>query len=314
MLRRQARLRREYLYRKTIEDRQKSIQAKKDQIKRSLDQNVPIHGDLQKKALHYAKKITWEDAGPEAAVQLGAESGGALANSQDDEYRYAGVVDPKIVITTSRDPSARLKQFVKELRLIFPNAQRMNRGNYEMKQLIHACRANDVTDFIVVHEHRGVPDGLVVCHLPYGPTAYFNMSDVVMRHDIPDIGTMSEQYPHLIFHNFKSSLGERTMSVLKYLFPVPKEDSKRVITFANHDDYISFRHHTYKMVDRQVELSEVGPRFQLRLYEIKLGTLDNADSADTEWALRPYMNTTVKRRFLSDDDGWRQDEDVADFK
>ncbi|EFA10343.1 U3 small nucleolar ribonucleoprotein protein IMP4 isoform X1 [Tribolium castaneum] len=308
MLRRQARLRREYLYRKTVEDKQKSIQDKKDRIKRSLEENIPIHGDLQKKALHYSKKLEWEDAGPAAAVQLGGESGGALASSIDDEYRYAGVEDPKIVITTSRDPSSRLKMFVKELRLIFPNAQRMNRGNYEMKQLIHACRANDVTDFIVVHEHRGVPDSLVVCHLPYGPTAYFTMSDVVMRHDIPDLGTMSEQYPHLIFHNFKTKLGERVTNILKYLFPVPKEDSKRIITFANHDDYISFRHHNYKTVDKQIELSEVGPRFQLRLYEIKLGTLDNADAADTEWALRPYMNTTVKRRFLSDEDGWLQED------
>lgn len=57
----------------------------------------------------------------------------------------------------------------------------------------------------------------------------------------------------------------------------------------------------------QIELNEVGPRFQLRLYEIKLGTLDTADTAETEWALRPYMNTSVKRRFLSDEDGWKQD-------
>lgn len=136
--------------------------------------------------------------------------------------------------------------FVKELRLLFPNAQRMNRGNYEMKQLVHACRANDVTDFILVHEHRGIPSTLIVCHLPYGPTAFFNISGVVMRHDIPGIGPMSEQKPHLVFHNFKSTLGERTMSILKYLFPVPKEDSKRVMTFANHDDHVSFRHHTFK--------------------------------------------------------------------
>lgn len=252
MLRRQARLRREYLYRKTTEDKLKTIQDRKNRVKKSLDKNVPIHGDLQKKALHYIKKLDWEDAGPEAATLIGGESGGALANSQDDEYRYSGVEDPKIVLTTSRDPSSRLKMFVKELRLIFPNAQRLNRGNYEMKQLLHACRANDVTDFIVVHEHRGVPDSLVVCHLPYGPTAYFTMSDVVMRHEVPDIGPMSEQYPHLIFHNFKTKLAERTKSILKYLFPVPKEDSKRVLTFANHDDYISFRHHTYKMVDKKV--------------------------------------------------------------
>jgi len=31
----------------------------------------------------------------------------------DDEYQMAGVDDPRILITTSRNPSARLKQFAK---------------------------------------------------------------------------------------------------------------------------------------------------------------------------------------------------------
>ena len=53
-----------------------------------------------------------------------------------------------------------------------------------------------------------------------------------------------------------------------------------------------------------MELKEVGPRFQLRLYQIKLGTLENENAADTEWALRPYMNTARKKTFLSDQDGW----------
>ena len=44
---------------------------------------------------------------------------------------------------------------------------------------------------------------------------------------------------------------------------MPREDSKRVMTFANHDDFISFRHHTYKKVEGgKVELSEVGPRYE----------------------------------------------------
>lgn len=311
MLRRQARLRREYLYRKSVQDKLKSIQEKKDKLKRSLEENIPIHPDLRKSALSLQQKIEWEDLGPQLAATMGTEMGGTVASNEDDEYRWAGVENPKIVLTTSRDPSSRLKMFVKELRLIFPNSQRMNRGNYEMKQLIHACRANDVTDFIIVHEHRGIPDTLVICHLPYGPTAYFTISDVIMRHDIPEIGTMSEQYPHLIFHNFKTKLANRVMSILKYLFPVPKEDSKRVITFANHDDYVCFRHHTYRKVNgKDIELTEVGPRFQLKLYEIKLGTLDATAAADTEWALRPYMNTTHKRRFLSNDDGWQQEDDI----
>ena len=304
-------MRREYLYRKALEGKKRKVQDKKDRLKQCLEENLILHTDLKRNALDLQKKLEWEDKGPELAVTMGTEGGGSGGTHEDDEYRWAGVEDPKIMMTTSRDPSSRLKMFVKELRLIFPNSQRMNRGNYEMKQLLHACRANDVTDFIVVHEHRGVPDSLVVCHLPYGPTAYFTMTDVVMRHDIPDMGTMSEQYPHLIFHNFKTALGSRVVNILKYLFPVPKDDSRRVITFANHDDYISFRHHTYKKVNgKDVELAEVGPRFQLKLYEIKLGTLDHAAAADTEWALRPYMNTAAKRRFLSYEDGWNQDDDV----
>lgn len=46
----------------------------------------------------------------------------------DDEYAHAGECDPKILITTSRDPSTRLVAFAKEMKLVFPNAQRINRG------------------------------------------------------------------------------------------------------------------------------------------------------------------------------------------
>jgi len=122
-----------------------------------------------------------------------------------------------------------------------------------------------------------------------------------MRHDIPDCGTMSEAYPHLLFRNFSSKLGERVKNVLKYLFPVPKEESRRVITFANEDDFISFRHHTYKKDKNDIELHEVGPRFEMKLYKIILGTIDTADSADVEWVYRPYMRTAKKRKYLSDD-------------
>jgi U3 small nucleolar ribonucleoprotein protein IMP4 len=63
MLRRQARLRREYLYRKNAEDKFKSVQAKKDKLKHSLEENIPIHGDLRKTAIKLQDKIEWEDEG-----------------------------------------------------------------------------------------------------------------------------------------------------------------------------------------------------------------------------------------------------------
>ena len=83
--------------------------------------------------------------------------------------------------------------------------------------------------------------------------------------------------------------------MLKYLFPVPKVDSKRVVTFANSSDFISFRHHVYKKDDfKTVQLKEVGPRFEMKPYQIVLGTVDMPD-AQKEWVLRPYMNTSKKR-------------------
>lgn len=292
MLRRQARLRREYIYRKSIEDRERTILEKKQRLKSALDENKQIPSDLQSDAIAVQKTLDWDDEGADGNT-----------THIDDEYKWAGVEDPKIMVTTSRDPSSKLKQFVKEIRLLFPNSQRINRGNYEIKQLVDACRANDVTDLILVQEHRGVPDGLVICHLPYGPTAYFNLSNVVMRHDIPDVGTMSEAYPHLIFNNFSSKLGNRVKSILKYLYPVPKEDSRRIMTFSNDDDFISFRHHVYKKVDggKDIELEEVGPRFEMKVYQIILGTLDTVSSSDVEWVYRPYMNTAKKRKFLTNE-------------
>lgn len=68
----------------------------------------------------------------------------------------------------------------------------------------------------------------------------------VLRHDIKDstkLGKMKEVAPNLILDNFSSSLGERVCNVLKHLFPVPKPETKRIITFANDSDYISFRLH-----------------------------------------------------------------------
>ena len=120
----------------------------------NLDNRL-IDGDLRRDALALQKSGDWDDQGPQLAESFGAESGGTSSiNSQDDEYRWAGVEDPKVMITTSRDPSARLKKFAKEFRLLIPNAQRLNRGNYEFGQLLTACRANSVSDFIVLHEHR----------------------------------------------------------------------------------------------------------------------------------------------------------------
>jgi U3 small nucleolar ribonucleoprotein protein IMP4 len=130
------------------------------------------------------------------------------------------------------------------MRLVFPNAHRLNRGNTTMGDLIPACLSNSITDLVIVHEHRGVPDALIISHLPHGPTLSMTLHNVVLRHDVSShaTSTVSEQFPHLIFEGFSTQLGERVMGILRALFPVPKEDAKRVMTFVNDSDFISFRY------------------------------------------------------------------------
>uniref|UniRef100_A0A2K5IXT3 Brix domain-containing protein n=1 Tax=Colobus angolensis palliatus TaxID=336983 RepID=A0A2K5IXT3_COLAP len=236
---------------------------------------------LRREALALQRSLEFDDAGGEG-----------VTSHVDDEYRWAGVEDPKVMITTSRDPSSRLKMFAKELKLVFPGAQRMNRGRHEVGALVRACKANGVTDLLVVHEHRGTPVGLIVSHLPFGPTAYFTLCNVVMRHDIPDLGTMSEAKPHLITHGFSSRLGKR-VSICHSLSLCHDPGERPHPLFPP-------RHHVYKKTDhRNVELTEVGPRFELKLYMIRLGTLEQEATADVEWRWHPYTNTARKRVFLS---------------
>eukprot|EP00928_Gymnodinium_smaydae_P024561 TRINITY_DN19839_c0_g1_i1.p1 TRINITY_DN19839_c0_g1~~TRINITY_DN19839_c0_g1_i1.p1 ORF type:complete len:322 (-),score=73.33 TRINITY_DN19839_c0_g1_i1:197-1162(-) len=290
MLRRDARLRKEYLYKKALEDRESATFEKKRKLQAALDNNKAIPTELR-----------GEDKKLRKTLDLHDDRTKEQRSHVDDEYAYLGVKDPKVLVTTSRDPSSRLSQFVKELRLLFPGAQRMNRGAYVVKDLMQLARSHEMTDVIIVHEHRGEPDGLVVCHLPFGPTAYFGLSSVVLRHDLADKApTVSEANPHLLFHGFTAKTGRRVKTILQALFPPAKQMGDRVMTFANNRDTIHFRHHTFTRPKgaggeeghskaSKVELAENGPRFVMRLFRIELGAIDMKD-VEVEWVLRPYFN------------------------
>ena len=55
MIRRKARERREYLYRKAVEDRHRTIQDKKDRVKNALASNKLLDPDVKRDALELAK-------------------------------------------------------------------------------------------------------------------------------------------------------------------------------------------------------------------------------------------------------------------
>lgn len=285
MIRRQARERREYLYRKAIELQETAQLEKRQKLKAALASGKPLPKELSEDTeLH--KNFRFDES---EQVDI------------DDEYlATSGIKEPKIIVTTSRSPLAKLLQFSKEIKLMFPNSMKLNRGNYIIPDLVRSCQRAAVDDLVVLHEHRGVPTSLTISHFPHGPSAIFTLHNVKLRHDLPQLGNISEAYPHLIFENFTTRLGQRVVSILKHLFPPgAKRDSSRVITFINNDDFISVRHHVFVKTKDSVELSEVGPRFEMRLHELRLGLIDNKD-ADIEWKARRFVRTANRKNYLAE--------------
>ncbi|KAL4915910.1 anticodon-binding protein [Aspergillus aurantiobrunneus] len=299
MLRRQARERRDYLYRRALQLRDASIAEKRAQLKESLATGKQL--DL---SIANDKTLREDFKFDESLSTADKENKDSDLLDLDDEYALtSGIVDPRPIVTTSRSPSVRLGTFAKEIRLLLPTSIRLNRGNLVLPDLVSSANSAALTDMILLHEHRGTPTAMTISHLPHGPTASFSLHNVVLRADIPNAarGTVSESYPHLIFEGFKTKLGKRVVQVLKHLFP-PREAAKvgnRVVSFVNKEDNIEVRHHVFvKTGYKDVELAEVGPRVTMRLFEIRGGSLEKGSSGDVEWALTQYTRTSRKKDYL----------------
>ncbi|KAH9260331.1 hypothetical protein BASA82_000181 [Batrachochytrium salamandrivorans] len=289
-MKRNTRLRREYLFKKSLEGKNELEAGKKQKLERALESNSKIPDALVGESAKLRASMAWDDGETKQ-----------LKTHVDDEYAKTSM-EPRICVTTSRDPSSKLKEFSKELKMLFPESRRVNRGQTTLAELVQSCTKAEFTDIVLCTEHRGDPDGLIICHLPFGPTMRVSITDCVTRHDIDCQEPASEAFPHLLFHDMESALGNRVKSILTHLFPVPKLDSKRVVTFYNKDDVISFRHSLVKKIaggDKgKPTLVEVGPRFEMRPYEIRLGTMDQK-SSEVEWVLRSYINSAKKKRLFS---------------
>ena len=296
MIRRQARERRDYIFRRALQLRDASIAEKRALLKKSLATGKRLDPSVaDDKGLRKDFKYD-ESLDPEAAQ---------AQQDVDDEYSMlSGLADPRPLVTTSRSPSTRLSAFSKEIRLLLPTAIRLNRGNLILPNLLSSAKASALSDIILLHEHRGTPTAMTICHLPHGPTASFSLHNVVLRADIPNAsrGTISESYPHLIFEGFTTKLGARVVKILKHIFPPrdgPKKVGNRVVTFKNVEDSIEVRHHVFVQTGyKDVELAEVGPRMTMRCFEIKGGTLEKDAGGDVEWALTQYTRTGKKKDYL----------------
>jgi len=298
----------EYLHRQHLQKTQADIQIRKLKIKQRLANNETIAPAEQRHALKNIKSLEFEDAGAELAGRMGKEDGGAPGCDLDDEYRRSGVEDPRLVLSTSHEPSSRLQLFAKELKLVLPNSERINRGNYDLNTLVTSAKANGFTDLILL---TGKCSNLVVSHLPHGPTAYFTVANLKLRHDAAQLAKMPEVFPHTVFHNLTTPLGRRLQTILRGLFPVPKVESRRQCAFINDADHIHFFNTFANRGEKGVvtHLTELGPRFSLKCYKIIRGTLDQVKSADVEYELRSFTRTAHKALRLSKKRAFEEEDD-----
>jgi len=206
---------------------------------------------------------------------------------------------PKILLTTADKITQRTNKFCKELKKTIPNCDLKYRRGLSLKKIIPQAIARDYTDLIVINEDRKVPNALVHCHLPNGPTAHYKISNVKFTKEIKKSGVATSHLPEVILNNFNTRLGHSVGRMLASVFPHdPQFNGRRVITFHNQRDYIFFRHHRYQFRNSErCGLQELGPRFTLKLRTLQKGTFDSK-FGEYEFIHKRHEMDTSRRKFF----------------
>ncbi|KAI8586389.1 Ribosome production factor 1 [Geranomyces variabilis] len=224
-----------------------------------------------------------------------------FAEEDTDEFaQYFNGQPPKIMVTTSKRPSANVYEFAEEFVSIFPDAELVKRGSqFEIKRIVELAIKRNYTDIVVINEDKKQPNAVTMIHLPHGPTAHFKLSSIRLSKQIRGHGTVGPQKPELILNNFSTRLGHTIGRFFAALFPhVPEFKGRQVATFHNQRDFIFFRRHRYIFKDgERCDLQELGPRFTLKLRWLQKGTFDTR-FGDYEWMHKPELDTSRRKFFL----------------
>jgi len=227
----------------------------------------------------------------------------ATIDIQNDEFQsyFQGQYEPKVLITYSDNPLGKTRAFGVELMRVIPNSLARYRQRCSVKKIIRDASAKNFTDIVIINEDHKEPNGLVVVHLPNGPTAHFRLSNVKITPELKkDWREISTHRPEVILNNFSTRLGQSVARLLASLFNInPEFKGRRCVTFHNQRDYIFFRHHRYEFnAKAKPRLRELGPRFTLRLQSLQAGTFDSK-LGEYEWLQtgRRHELETSRRRF-----------------
>ena len=73
---------------------------------------------------------------------------------------------------------------MRELCKCIPNSEVRLRKGIDVKKIVTQAVEREYTDILVVNEDRKMPNGLLLVHLPDGPTAHFKVSNFKRGYDI----------------------------------------------------------------------------------------------------------------------------------
>jgi ribosome production factor 1 len=140
--------------------------------------------------------------------------------------------------------------FGRELTRIIPNSTSLYRNRSGVKKIVKSAIKENFTDILIINENRKEPDGLLVIHLPDGPTAHFKVSNVRITTELrKNHKEITEHRPEVILNNFTTRLGLTVGRMLGALFHYnPEFEGRRAVTFHNQRDYIFFRHYRFVCV------------------------------------------------------------------
>lgn len=207
--------------------------------------------------------------------------------------------NPKVLITSSDNPHARTIQLCRELKTILPKSEFRFRNRSAIKKIIKGCIERNYTDLIVINENRREPNGMLLVHLPNGPTAKFRLSSVKLTDQIPHARKPPTfNKPELILNNFGTRLGQTVGRMLACLFPkLPRFKCQTACTFHNQRDFIFFRYHHYDIDEKRgdVSLRECGPQMTMKLMSLQSGTFD--PHGEYEWMLKRHEMQKSRKRF-----------------
>lgn len=238
-----------------------------------------------------------------------------LGDEKDDEFSrfFNGSSCPKIMISTKPNCTRKLYEFISDLMNLIPNSFYYKREEKKVYDLLDECKQKDFTHLIILNEKNKKCNSMLLTCLPYGPSAYFKISNILPSYKISNHGHATTHIPEIILNNFTTRLGRRIGRFLGSLYPHNytehnPEDLKgrQVVTFHNQRDFIFLRYHRYIYKEEEnkvnhekkvrAKLQELGPRFTIKLKYLQDGIFNN-QFGEYEWIAKRTSEDGTKKKF-----------------